>query len=139
MNPIANQAVGVFVCGEAAIEIKDYCSMGVFENGELIAGTLYHNFYPDYGIIELSSASINKRWLTKNVIRDMFFLPFTRLGCQMCILRVSDMNKAMIGIARKFGFSETHIPRLRGRDEGEFIFTMTDDMWRNSRFNIGVL
>ncbi|UWF68413.1 MULTISPECIES: hypothetical protein [unclassified Brucella] len=40
----------------------------------------------------------------------------------------------MIRIARAYGFSETYIPRLRGRDEGEFIFTLTDDDWRNGRF-----
>jgi RimJ/RimL family protein N-acetyltransferase len=107
--------------------------MGVFEDGELIAGTLYHNYYPDTGVIELSSASISKRWLTKQVIRDMFFTPFTCLGCQLVVLRVSERNIGMCNIARKFGFSETHIPRLRGRDEGEYIFTMTDDMWHNHK------
>jgi RimJ/RimL family protein N-acetyltransferase len=53
-------------------------------------------------------------------------------------LRVSERNKTMIGIARKFGFSETYIPRLRGRDEGEFIFSLTDDAWRASPYNKGV-
>lgn len=129
INPIANQAVGIFVCREAEITINEYCSMGVFQDGELIAGTLYHNYYPDYGVIELSSASISKRWLTKSVINAMFFLPFVRLGCQLIVLRVSERNKPMIGIARKFGFEEVYIPRLRGRDEGEFIFTLTDDAW----------
>ena len=135
MNPVANQAVGIFVCREANITISDYCSMGVFDDGELIAGTLYHNYYPDYGVIELSSASISKRWLTKHVINAMFFLPFTRLGCQLVVLRVSERNRSMVAIARKFGFEEVYIPRLRGRDEGEFVFTLTDDVWRASKYN----
>jgi len=134
INPAANNAVGIFVCREADITINDFCSMGVFEDGDLIAGTLYHNYYPDYGIIELSSASISKRWLTKSVINAMFFMPFTRLGCQMIVLRVSERNKIMIGIARKFGFEETFIPRLRGRDEGEFIFTLTEEAWKESKY-----
>ena len=134
INPAANNAVGIFVCREADITINDFCSMGVFEDGDLIAGTLYHNYYPDYGIIELSSASISKRWLTKSVINAMFFMPFTRLGCQMIVLRVSERNKVMIGIARKFGFEETFIPRLRGRDEGEFIFTLTEEAWKESKY-----
>lgn len=138
MNPSANEAVGFFVCREADITIKDFCSMGVFEDGDLIAGTLYHNYHPEYGVIELSSASVSKRWLTKAVINAMFFLPFIRLGCQLVVLRVSERNKTMIGIARKFGFSETYIPRLRGRDEGEFIFSLTDDEWSKSPYNKGV-
>lgn len=136
-NPAANQAVGNFVCKEAEIDIYGFCSMGVFDNGELIAGTLYHNYYPDYGIIELSSASVSKRWLTKHVIYCMMSLPFVVLGCQMIVLRVSEFNKVMIGIARKFGFEETYIPRLRGRDEGEFVFHLTDDAWRSSKYNLG--
>lgn len=134
-NPAANNAVGIFVCREAGIAINEFCSMGVFEDGYLIAGTLYHNYYPEYGIVELSSASISKRWLTKSVINAMFFLPFTRLGCQMIILRVSERNKVMIGIARKFGFDETFIPRLRGRDEGEFVFTLTIEAWKESKYH----
>lgn len=135
MNPAANEAVGFFVCREANITIKDFCSMGVFEDGDLIAGTLYHNYHPESGVIELSSASVSKRWLTKSVINAMFFLPFTRLGCQLVVLRVSERNKTMIGIARKFGFSEVYVPRLRGRDESEYIFTLNDDDWRSSKYN----
>lgn len=138
IEPLLNNEVGSFVCKNADITISEYCSMGVFEDGKLIAGTLYHNYYPEYGIVELSSASISKRWLTKNVINAMFFLPFTRLACQMVVLRVSERNKIMIGIARKFGFSETFIPRLRGKDEGEFIYTLTDDAWGASPYNQGV-
>lgn len=134
INPTANNAVGIFVCREADITINDFCSMGVFEDGDLIAGTLYHNYYPDYGIIELSSASISKRWLTKTVINAMFWLPFERLSCQMVVLRVSERNEPMIAIARKFGFEETFIPRLRGRDEGEFIFTLTEEAWKESKY-----
>ena len=135
MNPIANQAVGSFVCREVGIYVEKYCTMGVFENGDLIAGVIYHNYHPENGVIELSSASISKRWLTKPVINAMFFLPFNRLGCQLVVLRVSERNIGMVKIARKFGFSETLIPRLRGRNEGEYIFTLTDDDWRASPYN----
>jgi len=64
----------------------------------------------------------------------MFWLPFERLGCQLVVLRVSERNKNMCGIARTFGFSEVYIPRLRGRDEGEVIFSYTDDQWRASKY-----
>lgn len=139
-SPLPNAEVGNFVTGliwEGDGYITDYCSMGVFDGDELVAGTLYHNWHPDNGIIELSSASKTRRWLTKPVIRAMFHLPFEILGCQMCVLRVSERNKAMVRIAKSFGFSEVFIPRLRGRDEGEFIFTYTDDQWRLSPYNRG--
>lgn len=108
--------------------------MGVFSRDQLVAGTLYHNWQPETGVIELTSASLEKRWLTRPVINAMFELPFQRLGCQMVVLRVSEDNDNMLGIARSFGFGEYFIPRLGGRDEGIFIFTLTDDQWSSSKF-----
>lgn len=136
-NPESNEIMGDFVSeviwGEKG-KIENYCSMAVIRDGNLIAGTLYHNWHPDAGVIELSSAAIKKRWLTDNVIRAMFHLPFERLGCQLVVLRVSERNVVMCKTARHFGFTEVYIPRLRSRDEGEFIFSYTDDQWRASRY-----
>lgn len=136
-HPENNEAVGNFVSTGiwgAPDRIEKYCSMAVLENGKLIAGTLYHNWHEDEGIMELSSFSLSKRWLTRRVIRAMFHLPFERLGCQLVVLRVSERNKTMCNIARSFGFTEVYIPRLRGRDEGEFIFSYTDDQWHASKY-----
>lgn len=137
-TPIENRIVGDFVSrliwGEHG-QIAEYCSMGIFDGDRLVAGTLYHNWHPDHGIIELSSASTTKRWLTRPVVRAMFHLPFNMLGCQMVVLRVSERNTNMVHIARSFGFTEVYIPRLRGRDEGEYIFCLTDDQWHEHKLN----
>lgn len=135
-NKIVGDFVSSIVWGKPEC-INDYCTMAVVDDGKLIAGTIYHNYHPEEGVIELTSGSLSKRWLTKHVIHCMFDLPFVRLGAQLVVLRVSERNENMIGIARKFGFSETFIPRLRGRDEGEMIFTLTDDQWRESPYNKG--
>lgn len=135
--PENNKVIGDFVSTGiwgAPDRIEQYCSMAVVEDGKLIAGTLYHNWQPDEGVIELSSFSTNKRWLTRRVIRAMFHLPFVRLGCQLVVLRVSERNKVMCDIARAFGFTEVYIARLRGRDEGELIFSYTDDQWKASKY-----
>ncbi len=138
-SPAENQAVGEFV-SQGIYGVPDafekYCTMAVLSpSGELIAGTVYHNWHPDAGVIELSSFSLSKRWLTRPVIRAMFALPFACLGCQLVVLRVSERNKSMCEIARTFGFTEVYIARTRGRDEGEFVFSFTDDQWASSRYN----
>jgi len=107
-----------------------FCSMAVLDGDELIAGTVYHNAQPEAGVIELSSAAMSRRWLQPHVIRGMFYMAFDVIGAQLAVLRVSERNTGMVGIARRFGFSETIIPRLRGRDEAEIIFQLTDDAWR---------
>ena len=135
--PEYNKGVARFVSKEIYgnyNSFEKYCTMGVFRDGNIIAGTVYHNYHEKEGVIELSSASIDKKWLTRQVIRAMLWLPFNRLGCQLAVLRVGESNKTMIGIARKFGFNETFIPRLRGRNEGEYIFTLSDDDWKESKY-----
>lgn len=135
----SNKAIGDFVSngiwGQKEC-IDKYCSMAVIEDGKLIAGTLYHNWQPEEGVIELSSFSLSKKWLTRRVIRAMFYFPFDILKCQTVVLRVSERNEGMCKIARSFGFNEVFIPRLRGRDEGEYVFFYTDDQWRSSRYKV---
>ena len=110
-------------------------AFGVAENGALIGGTVFHNHYPKEGVVEMSSAGISPRWLAARMIRTIFTYAFDLLECQMVVMRVSSDNLVMVNIANRFGFSGYLIPRLRGKNEGEWIFTLTDDQWRSSRFN----
>lgn len=100
-------------------------AIGWVEDGVLVAGTVYHGYQPEAGAIELSSAGKTPRWLTLPVIRTMFEYPFLGLGCQLVVLRVSERNARMRSIAERFGFTGYRIPRLRGRDEAEIIYTLT--------------
>ncbi|SDP08378.1 GNAT family protein [Phyllobacterium sp. OV277] len=113
----------------------DHVTMGVVEGDKLLAGVVYHNWTPETGVIELSAASLDARWLTAPVLKAMFDYPFQQLGCQICVLRVSERNRRMKRILDRFGFSSVRVPRLRGRDEAEIIFTLTDDVWRSHKIN----
>jgi len=139
-DPEFNKAVGDFVSniiyGEAA-HIANYCSMAVVDEGTVIAGVLYNNYYPKHGVIEMHAGSLDRRWLTRLVLRSMFSHAFDAFRCQLCVLRVSEHNKSMLRIAKAYGFNEYVIPRLRGRDEAEHILTLSDDDWRANRFNRG--
>jgi RimJ/RimL family protein N-acetyltransferase len=138
-DPAANQAIAAFVADHidgCERGFADFTTMGVMEiggvteAGRLIAGVVYHNYAPEAGVIELSAASTSKRWLTRPVLKAMFGYAFDEIGCQMAVLRVSEENRGMADIARRFGFTSYRIPRLRGRGEAEIIFTLTDDDWR---------
>lgn len=111
------------------------CAVGVVEDGELIGGTCFHNYYPKEGVIEMSSASSSQRWLSRQMLKAIFTYAFEFLCCQMVVMRVSADNVVMLNIADRFGFSRYTIPRLRGKNEDEVICTLTDDQWRISRFN----
>lgn len=131
--PEANQAIASFVAGgipgcERGWE--NFTTLGLVEIDRLVAGVVFHNYNPEAGVIELSAAATSRRWLTRPMLKGMFGYPFDDIGCQMVVIRVSERNTVMTGIAERFGFTAYRIPRLRGRDEAEILFTLTDDEWR---------
>ena len=105
-------------------------SIGVLEGERLIGGTVFHNWNPEAGVIEMSSAGTSPRWLSRKMLKAIFGYVFDQIGCQLVVMRVSERNIRMIDIAERFGFDGHLIPRLRGRDEAEWLFTLTDDRWR---------
>lgn len=125
----ASQAIGNGAFSEP------FTTMGVVDDQTLIGVTVFHNFHPEEGVIEISGASISARWLPRKILLEKFSYVFDQLGCQLCIMRVSERNDRMIAVAKKYGFTGYLIPRLRGRDEAEWVFTLADDDWRRSRFH----
>lgn len=105
-------------------------AIGVLDGERLIGGTVFTNYHPEAGVIEMSSAGTSARWLSRPMLKAIFGYVFDQLACQLVVMRVSERNERMVGIARKFGFDGYLIPRLRGRDEAEWLFTLTDEQWR---------
>lgn len=108
-------------------------TIGVMDGDELVFAAVYHNWHPEHGIIEISGAGTTPRFLTKPVLKEIFGYPF-RIGCQMVVMRVSEKNERLHRQLHLLGFRSHLIPRLRGRDEGEFIFTLTDDTWFSGKY-----
>lgn len=109
-------------------------TMGVLIDGKPAAVMVYHNWQPEHGVIEISGAARTKRWLNRKTLHAMFAYPFDTVGCQLVVMRTSPKDKALKRILKSYGFKSHHIPRLRGRHEGEHIHTLTDDDWKNNRF-----
>ena len=56
-------------------------AIGVIDDDlKLVAGWVYHNWHPEAGVIEISGASVNRRWLTRHVLRALFAYPFGKGG-----------------------------------------------------------
>jgi RimJ/RimL family protein N-acetyltransferase len=115
-------------------EMTDGTAMVVTDGNQVIGACLFHNWHPEEGVVELTSASVSERWLSRPVLSAMFGYAFDDLKCQAAILRVDPANARMCRIAAAFGFKRYDIPRLRGRDKAEAIFVLGDDEWRSGRF-----
>lgn len=111
-------------------------SMGVLDGSRLIAVIVYHNWDPEAEVIEISGAAIDRRWLARPVLEAMFAYPFVDAGAQMAVMRVSPKNARLHRMLEAYGFDRYTLPRLRGRHEDGIVFTLTDDAWRTSKFNM---
>jgi hypothetical protein len=99
---------------------------------ELEAGVVYHNWCPENGTIEISSAALHHRWGTKERLRIIFNYPFGFV--RMVVARTSENNPTPLRIWRALGAKEYRIPDLRGPGEAEIVTTLTADQWKDSRW-----
>lgn len=75
-------AVGKFVAEQLGMELEElhpFTAMGVAIEGKLVGGVVYNNFRKHD--IQLSAASINPKWLSKNILTEIFTYPYIHLGC----------------------------------------------------------
>lgn len=114
----------------------DACTaMGVLRGDKLVAGLVFHNWEPDHGVIEVSAAAVDRRWLTRKVASTALRYAFEECACQMVVARYSERNTPARKIWVALGSDETHIPRLYGRDTAGVIATLTKEAWGESRLN----
>lgn len=109
-------------------------AIGVADDTGLIGGVVFCNWDPDAGVIEMVAAATDPRWLSREVIKTMFGYAFDRAGCQLVVWRVSERNKRTRRLAERLGFEGHLVPRLRGRDEDEIVFTLADEAWRAGKY-----
>jgi RimJ/RimL family protein N-acetyltransferase len=96
----------------------------------LVAGVVYHNWNPEGRVIELSSASTTRKWVSRANLKVIFGYPFDELDCQLCVARISEHNARARRIWRALGATEYRIPRFYGRDEAMIIATLPVEAWR---------
>jgi RimJ/RimL family protein N-acetyltransferase len=106
--------------------------MAVYEDNHLLAVMVYHNWDPKAGVIEISGAAESPRWLTRQTLHSLYSYPFDALGCQLVVQRNAASNKRVNRILKKLGFHPVTVPRLRGVNEDEIIWTLTVEDWRAS-------
>lgn len=105
-------------------------------DGVLVAGLVYHNWEPEAGVIEVSGAAIDSRWMTRPILQVMYDYPFLTCGCQMIVQRNSAKNEHLNKQLRRWGYSEYRIPRMKGRDEDGIVFTLTSEQWEAHPMNL---
>lgn len=111
-------------------------AIGVIENGDLIAGLVYHNWDDGAGVIEMSGAALpGKFWLTSETLRRIYEYPFLQVGCQMVLMRVRAEDTRLLRILAAIGYMFVKVPRMLGRDKDGVICLLTIEDWISNKFN----
>lgn len=139
-NPEENKAMARWA---AAIiwpdgrQFGECTTMGVFNGTEVVGVMVFHNYDPVAATIEYSGASTSPRWQTARTNAAMFDYMFNQIGCQMVVTRNSEHNKRLHRQLLNYGHRPHFIERLRGRDEGEIVWTLTKERWEANGFHKG--
>lgn len=111
-------------------------TIGVIENGKLIAGLVYHNYNPEAGTIEISAAALpGTLWLSRETLKRMYQYPFLGCHCQMVINTVPADDERQLDMMARFGYALIKIPRALGRNRDAVLGLLTREDWENNKFN----
>jgi RimJ/RimL family protein N-acetyltransferase len=68
-------------------------AIGIVLDGVIVAGIVYSGYRPEVPSMEMSVASVTPRWLSRNVLHDMFAYPFLAHGVYRVQSAVAMGNK----------------------------------------------
>jgi hypothetical protein len=123
-------------CRERGFSSLALRAIGVIEDGNLIAGFVYHNWDPDAQVIEMSGAALpGKQWLTRETIKRFWRYPFIDCGCQMTLMRVDAKDERLLRQLKALNYAFIMVPRLGGRDKDTVLCLLTREAWEANKFN----
>lgn len=84
---------------------KNVNAIGVIEDGKLIAGVVYTGYFPNHSI-EMSIASIDKRWCNRHNLKAFFRYPFIQLNLERVWTQCSAHDEGVIMFNKRLGFKQ---------------------------------
>lgn len=119
--------VGTRVFGIPSVFDDKVRAIGLERNGSLIAGVVYSDFREDVNgnplSIEMSIATVDKKWATRHNLRTFFAYPFIQLRLKRVQAVTSVNNEGAIKMLKRLGFSQEGLHKgayLDGTDAVSF-------------------
>jgi RimJ/RimL family protein N-acetyltransferase len=105
----------------------------VNDDGELIAGIVYHNYSSEAERMEMSAAALpGHLWATRTTLKLMHQYPFIQCGCQLLYANVLADNERMLRQFAALNYSFIKLPRIFGRDRDGVLCLLTYEDWTES-------
>jgi RimJ/RimL family protein N-acetyltransferase len=83
---------------------EDMAALSVWHEGEIRGAVIYHEYRGND--IQMSCAATSKKWLTKSVLRALFYYPFLQLKCDRVTAFVPKNNSGTRKFLESVGFKE---------------------------------
>lgn len=80
-------------------------AIGVLSGERLIAGVVYHDYYPEHKTMQLGIASISPMWAQKGTIRQLLSYPFEQLKVYKAWTVTESTHKNTLKAVGHIGFS----------------------------------
>lgn len=109
-------------------------SLGIYEDGEILAVVVYHDYSLDQQSMNMSGGSISPKWMTRKTLHLIHKYIFEDAQCRLAIMQVSEQNHRMLKLARGFGYSTTNIPDLRAEGEDDVVCILKKSDWLENKF-----
>lgn len=121
-----------WVCNELKLEKfggDNYEAIGIMDDEELIGGFIYHHYVGH--MVDISLATISKKWCTRRILREIFKYPFETCGVIRFQAQCKRSNKPMKKLFKRLGFKLEGVLRkaYRGTDD-VFCYSMMKDECR---------
>ena len=109
-------------------------TIGVGEGGRLIAGFVYHDYYPEAQLIQISGAALpDARWCTQQTLAHVYRYPFLQLGCQMIFQIVPATDEPLLWQLSRLNYEFISMPRMLGRNKDAVLAQLTFENWADNK------
>ena len=109
-------------------------AIGVIDNdGRLVAGVVYNNWFPERGVIEMTAASLASGWLAPRFVAAFLAYPFDQCGCDVIVAQTMAGHREVRRWAKACGARGATVPNLGGLGVPLDVFTLARPDWERSR------
>ena len=120
-----------------------YRAIGIIHEGRLIGGVIWHNYHEDNNgkplLIEVSIATLDKRWATRHNLRELFQYPFLQLGVKRVQATCHRKVKRVRSTLQRLGFQFEGIVREShplGGDAAHYSMLLNECLWIKSESKV---
>lgn len=108
---------GVQLFGDKTIFHPPAIGIGVISGEKLIAGIVYNNYRPGIvGSIEMSIASIDKKWCSRHNLKQLFSYPFAQLKLGRVETHCRAQDEGVMMFLERLGFAKEGVHRMAYHD-----------------------